>query len=282
MMKKFGFALIVFALVFAVPVTVYTIVSGSSDLDNRDQAADSENSETEEINLSVPQIVSVPSTEVLVGDLYSYQVKAIDEDGDTLQYQVVKYPSWMTWDPEMRVLEGFPRDTDVGVHRVEMVITDGKWRQTHAFDVVVVSEATELETVAPSTGGTAGGRTNAVENIGPEEQAPVTGEEIVADMPTPVSQPEDYGFVPIDQVDAQPAQGTVLGEATTLPNTASFTGVIGVSLGLAIVAAGAFLWADVRWNISEKFVTRIQYERGHQVGMDTGKGVVVKKRKMRL
>lgn len=280
-MKKFGFALIIFALVFAVPVTVYTIISNSSDLDNRDRAADSENTETEEANLSVPQIISVPSTEVLVGELYSYQVKAIDDDGDTLEYQVVKYPSWMTWDAELRVLEGIPEEDDVGVHRVEIVITDGKWRQTHAFDVVVASETTELETVAPSSGS---GTDIVPSQTGSTSSSSVTPVEEGSDAETPtlVTQPEEYGFVPIDQVESQAPDGVVLGEATTLPNTASFTGVVGLSLGAAIIAVGIFLWADVKWSLSDRMITRIQYERGRQVGMDMGSGVVVKKRKVRL
>ncbi len=277
-MRKVFFGVLVFILAFAVPVTVYSIVSNSSDFDSRDQAADSADSENESIR---PQVISVPLTSVSVGVEYSYQVVAVDEDSDVLEYRVKQHPSWMTWDEVLMTLEGVPGEGDVGTHTVEVVVSDGKSLGTQTYEIVVDGDGGELEEGTDgnedsSNGG--GFQVNDQRDGSSEERG---GETLSEDT-------SDYGLIATNEVaTSQETEGAssgaaILGETTELPNTASFRGVIGLAFGMAIVSLALYLWADARWNVSDRVVSMFNYQRGRQIGMDMGNGVTVKKRKIRL
>lgn len=289
-MRKFVFALVVFLVAFAVPVTVYTVVTGSQDdFDTREQAA---GRKEDTGNTSVPQIISVPITGVFVGDLYSYRVRALDEDGDTLEYQVRTLPSWLEWDTELGVLKGIPSQEDIGVHRVEIAVTDGKWIQNHSFDVSV----TEPSSDSAIPGMVEGSRSLDENDVQGAADA-VKGKEQVAGTAVPVTEgsgpldPEEYGFVQIGEAGKSvevsrrnsSSSSAVLGEATVLPNTASFGGILVVSIGVGITVLGIFLWLDTRWDISGTLLTSVRFGRGEQITMDVKKnGSKIKKRKVRL
>jgi len=242
-------------------------------------------------NTSIPQIISVPVTGVFVGDLYSYRVRALDEDGDKLEYQARLFPSWLEWDVDLGVLKGTPGQGDIGVHRVEIVVTDGKWIQTHSFDVSVTEPTPDSvipETVESSESPEAEevqGVSDAIKDNGQEAGAAGTAGS-VTEGSDPLD-PEEYGFVQIGEERESSAvsgrnRGAVLGEATALPNTASFGGVLAVSVGVGVIALGIFLWIDTRWNISGTLLTSVRFERGEQITMDVKNGSKVKKRKIRL
>jgi hypothetical protein len=286
-MRKFVLALIVFLVAFAVPVTVYTLLTGSEDdFDTREQAA---GGEEDGENTSIPQIISVPVTGVFVGEIYSYRVRALDEDGDRLEYQARLYPSWLEWDERLGVLKGTPGQGDIGLHRVELVVTDGKWIQTHAFDVSV-TEPTPDSAIPDSVDGSESPDAEDVQgasSVAIVDGSDVSGKSGRVSEGSAHSDPEDYGFVPIGEAMESSAvsgndSGAVLGEATTLPDTATFGGVLAVSSGVGVIALGLFLWVDTRWDISGTLLTSIRFERGEQITMDVRNGSKVKKRKIRL
>lgn len=262
-MKKATFGIIVFLVAFAVPVTVYTLISSSGDFDTAEEAAESVGSEEAG---SRPRIVSVPSTEVVVGESYSYRVRASDDDSDalSLEFRVTHMPSWLKWDGQLTSFDGAPTSDDIGSHRVEVTVSDGTWVDTQTFEIDVLS-----------AGGDAGGGSGTVVD---QRDDPVIAENphiVPADATR-----ADSGLVPVSSSSIQ-TEPEVLGEAT-LPQTSIFTGVLGLSVGVGIVALALFLWIDTRAGISERTVSWVQYQRGRQIKMDVGDGVKVKKRKIRV
>ena len=250
-----------FLVAFAVPVTVYTLVSSSGDFDSGEEAAESEVDTGS--NVSKPRITSVPSTEVLVGDGYSYKVRASDDDDDELEYRVTHMPSWLEWDEDLFSFDGIPSDSDIGSHRIEVTVSDGMWVDTQTFELDVLDQSgAAIESSA----------------VVDQRDNPV----VVQDPPVnvPGNGLEDRGVVSTSTVDS-PVRPSVLGEST-LPNTSIFTGVLGLSVGVGVVALAAFLWIDTRVNISERTFAWFQYQRGRQIKMDVGDGVKVKKRKIRI
>jgi hypothetical protein len=171
------------------------------------------------------------------------------------------------------------------VHRVEITITDGKWIQTHAFDISVTSDTVEIESVdsesepssaVPVIQDGNGSETSMTEATQEQEKV---GDSMTA---FPAVQSEEYGLVPVDQEAEKPAGGVVLGEAVTLPRTASKVGFFGASLAVAALSAAIFLWADARWNILGSVRSSVRYARGEQIGLDIDNGMRVKKRKIRI
>lgn len=51
----------------------------------------------------------------LVGDWYSFQPDASDNDGDALEFSVVNKPGWADFDPLTGTLQGLPKAEDVGI-----------------------------------------------------------------------------------------------------------------------------------------------------------------------
>lgn len=282
-MKKFGFALLIFLLAFAVPVAVYTVVTRGDDLDNRNQAADSAEVDS---NHFEPEFTSVPITEADVGAVYSYKVHVTDDDGDELELRVRQIPDWLTWDVDQGIIAGTPEEGDVGTHRVEISVSDGKQVRTQTFDVVV---AAGTSSQAPEGGGTL--EESLVESINggsePSESdsGPVTSNGTASELGSAVSSSDadESGLLPVEQPEVIVAQqAEVLGTGTSLPKTAVSKWFLVAAIGCGVVAAGAFLWADGRWNIVSNVSSSIQYRQGNQIEMDMGDGVTVKKRKIEL
>lgn len=269
-MKKVAFSVGLFLLAFAVPVTVYTLVSRSQNFDVQEEAAE------EDDNVSIPQIVSVPVTEVDVDQKYTYRVKTVDNDGDEVTVEVKDKPEWLSWDDDLEVLSGFPGEEEVGSHSVEIVVTDGKWRNNQKFSISVVGEESEEFETAPAE----------TEESDDAEGAPEETEEAQAPQPSQ-EEYEEHGLQPVSQTDyddegsnSSNSQGAVLGASdATLPNTASFTNVVGLSLGFAVLCVAFFLWADSRWGIIEDFSRNISLKNGKQISMVTEDGWVVKKKR---
>ena len=73
-----------------------------------------------------PRITSIPSTEVMVGDVFNYNVTALDEDGDTLVFSVVNGPLNMSIDSNSGQLQWVPSAGDVGNHTIIVQVSDGR------------------------------------------------------------------------------------------------------------------------------------------------------------
>jgi hypothetical protein len=88
-----------------------------------------------------PDILSEPPS--LDGsDLYSYQLKASDPDGDrVLRWQLVEGPRGMKLDTQSGLITWRPTASQDGTHRIEVAVEDGQGgHATQIFDIAIVVE----------------------------------------------------------------------------------------------------------------------------------------------
>ncbi|MBN2425332.1 MAG: T9SS type A sorting domain-containing protein [Calditrichaceae bacterium] len=94
---------------------------------------------------SPPEIMQIPPRFILVEALYSHQITVFDADGDSLTYNPVTMPGWLTLD-ETHTLIGTPALSDTGLNRVVVIITDGFGGNTTLdYFIRVRTQSTELE-----------------------------------------------------------------------------------------------------------------------------------------
>ena len=74
-----------------------------------------------------PEINTTPVTEALVGQLYVYDVNALDPDGDFLTYSMELAPEGMTIDQNRGRITWIPDGSQVGQHFVEAIVEDGEF-----------------------------------------------------------------------------------------------------------------------------------------------------------
>ncbi len=92
-----------------------------------------------------PRFVSTPVTTATEGLPYSYAIAASDPDaGDTLAITAATLPGWLTLADNgdgTGVLSGTPSTAEVGLHPVELVVTDAQAASdTQAFDIEVIED----------------------------------------------------------------------------------------------------------------------------------------------
>lgn len=73
-----------------------------------------------------PEIRSTPVTTATVGQPYSYDVDATDEDGDVLSYTLAVSPNGMEIEPSSGVVSWLPDSGQMGLHTVTVEVSDGK------------------------------------------------------------------------------------------------------------------------------------------------------------
>ncbi len=73
---------------------------------------------------SEPVILETPLVEIHALQLYSYQIQASDDDGDTLYFEAVYIPEWLTLSSS-GLIRGRPSEADTGQHEVIIDIIDG-------------------------------------------------------------------------------------------------------------------------------------------------------------
>lgn len=87
-----------------------------------------------------PEITSFPPTGVSNGK-YIYEVKASDEDGDTLSYSLEDAPPYMTIDPSTGIIQwNIPSDAK-GSYSFRIVVTDG---DAKAFQGITLNPKIEI------------------------------------------------------------------------------------------------------------------------------------------
>lgn len=72
-----------------------------------------------------PVFTSIPVTNAITDELYTYTVIATDADGDSLTYSEVSLPSWLSFNSGARVLSGTPVFEDIGSYPVSISVYDG-------------------------------------------------------------------------------------------------------------------------------------------------------------
>jgi Putative Ig domain len=73
-------------------------------------------------------------------DLYTYQVQAVDPDGDPLTYRLVAGPKGMQIDPTTGLLTWNPDADQVGRYEIEVEVSDGRGgidKQSFTLEVTV-------------------------------------------------------------------------------------------------------------------------------------------------
>jgi len=86
-----------------------------------------------------PIIISEPIITALEDQQYSYQLEANDPDGDNLIYLLVLSPEGMSINSENGLMIWTPTNDQVGIHQVEVEISDGKQSVTQDFEIEVLN-----------------------------------------------------------------------------------------------------------------------------------------------
>ena len=86
---------------------------------------------------SPPEITSSPPTDILQGEGYQYAMTASDVDGDSLMYESVDCPSWLSFNGPSHILSGTPEHEDVGTHDVTIRVSDGIENVDQVFQIEV-------------------------------------------------------------------------------------------------------------------------------------------------
>ena len=86
-----------------------------------------------------PVIVSAPPIEATEEVLYRYEMRATDEDGDTLRFGLIEGPNGMTVDPSSGLVEWMPSNEDVGSVSVALSVADGNTTSTQQYDLNVAN-----------------------------------------------------------------------------------------------------------------------------------------------
>ncbi|MFH0758624.1 MAG: putative Ig domain-containing protein [Bacteroidota bacterium] len=86
---------------------------------------------------TAPQITSDPDKTSFVGQPYSYVVQASDNEDDPMTFSAELKPSWLEFNPAIRMLSGTPTYDDAGKHNVVIAVSDGKRTTQQDFIVEV-------------------------------------------------------------------------------------------------------------------------------------------------
>ncbi|MBI5721711.1 MAG: putative Ig domain-containing protein, partial [Burkholderiales bacterium] len=111
---------------------------------------------------AAPQITSTPVTTGTVGAAYSYDVNAIDPNGDVLTYSLTQAPSGMTINASTGLIAWTPTSAQAGSQAVTARVADpGGLAATQVFSITVsggaVPSTTRADLATPSTYGAAAG-----------------------------------------------------------------------------------------------------------------------------
>jgi hypothetical protein len=298
-MKKVLFAFLLFALAFALPVTVYTLVSNN--FDTREEAAETEDEiDRSEEDSSAPSIVSMPVTDAQSGEKYSYVIKGTDPDNDNLTYYIRRKPDWLNWNSELKMLEGTPTEDDVGSHFVELSVSDGKWLDEQKFNIEVVESVVSNDDGntldegdalgAQASRGVDGQNGNLGSDVSGENSymsdntinSGANGSSNDISQNTDGSPPNGYGLIS-ESADDGNESGDVLGDSDErLPETAIPKTFLIISGAFAILCVSLFFYLDAKYSLLEVFSKRRSYKKGGQIVIETENGGIIKKRQMEI
>jgi RHS repeat-associated protein len=100
---------------------------------------------------SAPVITSTPDTTGTVGVEYSYNVDAIDADGDPVVFHLLAQPTGMQIDSNTGQIVWTPQRPDVGEHYVDVQVSDGHGGSDAQEFVINVADALNTPPVITST-----------------------------------------------------------------------------------------------------------------------------------
>ena len=86
-----------------------------------------------------PLFTSEPVTEVLQGELYIYAMAGSDPDEDTLVFEVLQIPEWLSCDSATNTISGIPGNEHVGTVNVTVSVSDGTVKVNQEFQISVIN-----------------------------------------------------------------------------------------------------------------------------------------------
>ncbi|PCJ63439.1 MAG: hypothetical protein COA79_01115 [Planctomycetota bacterium] len=91
---------------------------------------------------TIPSITSTPIEVAIAKSAYIYNITAVDNDGDTPIISTTTKPAWLTFTATGNVLSGIPAESDIGVHDIELSVTDSKSVATgkQIFQILVLND----------------------------------------------------------------------------------------------------------------------------------------------
>ena len=90
-----------------------------------------------------PIILSEPITIAYLDEEYHYDVNAIDEDGDDLEYELTNSPEGMSIDINSGEIFWVPQADQIGEHNVVISVDDGELSAIQSFTIVVQENDSE-------------------------------------------------------------------------------------------------------------------------------------------
>lgn len=133
---------------------------GSATVVLRATSIDGAGSSTQEFTITVvsgdipPSILSTPSTQGIVGELYTYAVQAKDAQGNPLTYSLLTAPSGMVINPSTGLVQWAPTADQIGSHSVVIDVSDGQGGgAVQGYNIVVSSTAASQPPTITSTPG---------------------------------------------------------------------------------------------------------------------------------
>jgi len=84
-----------------------------------------------------PIIQSSPPETVKLGNTYSYQVEATDDNNTDLKYSLAIFPEGMTVNPSTGIITWIPTESQLGENEVSLKVSDGWMSSTQDFTVEV-------------------------------------------------------------------------------------------------------------------------------------------------
>ncbi len=105
-----------------------------------------------------PVIQTASLNNATQGQLYAFQITALDIDGDKLTFELIKKPDWLNIDKDTGQMTGTPANSNVGLNDLEVKVTDGALSdaKNYTLSVANVNDAPQI-TSAPITAVAEGG-----------------------------------------------------------------------------------------------------------------------------
>jgi hypothetical protein len=101
-----------------------------------------------------PVITSTPDSIATQGELYQYQVVAVDLDEDVLTYSLTVKPAWLSIDENTGLISGTPTNADVGDHPVTVMVDDnngGTDTQSYTLRVINTNDPPTITSTPVTT-----------------------------------------------------------------------------------------------------------------------------------
>ena len=100
---------------------------------------------------SSPVIESDSVTTAKEGAVYTYDVEAIDPDGDTLEFSLLTHPTGMTINSTTGVISWTPTENQIGENEVVVEVSDGSRSTIQEFTIIVdEAKLASIEVLPPS------------------------------------------------------------------------------------------------------------------------------------